>query len=84
MIHFYGRESIYKLEKPLILGLWGDGSLTKQKTLVAGNSGFVAKKRRAFSDICARQRLLGNEIISDEDINDVLKEHSIFKENFGV
>ncbi|MEE3607443.1 glycosyltransferase family 2 protein [Avibacterium paragallinarum] len=84
VIHFYGRESIYKLEKPLILGLWGDGSLTKQKTLVAGNSGFVAKKRRAFSDICARQRLLGNEIISDEDINDVLKEHSIFKENFGV
>ncbi|KGQ53636.1 hypothetical protein IO46_02500 [Gallibacterium anatis] len=84
VIHFYGRESIYKLEKPLILGLWGDGSLTKQKTLVAGNSGFVAKKRRAFSDICARQRLLGNEIISDEDVNDVLRKHSIFKENFGV
>lgn len=84
VINFYGRESVYKLDKPLILGLWGEGSLTKQKNLVAGNSGFVAEKRRTFSDICARQRLLGKDIISDEYIDYVLNKHNIFKENFGV
>lgn len=84
IIHFYGWASVYRLEKALILGLWGETSLTKQKALKAGNSGFISDKRRTFSDICARQRLLGSDIISDDEINKVLKDNNIYRESFGV
>lgn len=80
----FGEDQILKLEEPLILGLWGDGSLTKTPNLTAENNGFVAEKRRAYSDIAARQRVLGKEIIPDDKIQAVLVENNIHRENHGV
>jgi len=84
MINTFGKEEIHILDFPLILGLWGDGSLTKQANLTAENSGFVAARRRRYSDIAARQRILGTDIIPDEEVEDVLKENKIFMEHKSV
>jgi hypothetical protein len=84
MLSLYGEDNIVKVDKPLIFGLWGDGSLTKASNLTAENNGFVAKRRRAFSDIAARQRVLGKAIIPDCIVNDILKENSIYRANRGA
>ncbi|MFS6937572.1 glycosyltransferase family 2 protein [Neisseria animaloris] len=84
VISLYGDSAIEKMGKPLILGLWGDSSLTKIPDLTAENNGFVAKKRRAYSDITARQRILGDKIITDEMVTDVLKNNAIFRHCAGV
>ncbi|UOO77239.1 glycosyltransferase family 2 protein [Neisseria sp. Dent CA1/247] len=83
-ISVYGDSVIERIEKPLILGLWGTSSLTKIPDLTAENNGFVAKKRRAYSDITARQRILGKEIISDDSVLEVLKNNAIYRHCAGV
>ena len=84
VITTFGKEHINILNFPLILGLWGDGSLTKKANLAAENTGFVAQRRRTYSDIAARQRELGKNIISDEDVINVLKENNIYMEHASV
>lgn len=83
-ISVYGNSAIERIEKPLILGLWGSSSLTKIPDLTAENNGFVAKKRRAYSDITAKQRILGKEIISDDSVAEVLKTNGIYRHCAGV
>lgn len=84
IINKYGRENIHQIYAPLILGLADEKSLTNIKGLSAENSGFVAKRRREYSDIAARQRTLGSEIVKDNDVNNVLKKNDIYREDFGV
>lgn len=83
-IKFLGEEKVKTLEKPLILGLWGDGSLTKKKGLQAENNGRVATRRRNYSDIAARQRILGSEVVPDSEVIQVLKDNNIYRECKGV
>ena len=78
MINTFGKEKIHMFSFPLILGLWGDGSLTKKADLTAENTGFVAPRRRRYSDIAARQRALGESIVTNDDIDQVLKENNIY------
>jgi len=80
----YGKEQIHFLSIPLILGLADSTSLTNKENLSADNSGFVAQRRRLYSDIAARQRLLGNKIISNNDIDEVLKNNKIYMEHSSV
>jgi hypothetical protein len=79
-----GAENVRVLDEPLILGLWGDGSLTKRPGLAADNTGCVAPRRRAYSDIAARQRVIGSHIVSDEDVDHVLIDQGIYREYHGV
>ncbi|MHC6648233.1 glycosyltransferase family 2 protein [Alteromonas sp. HB246098] len=79
-----GAENVRVLDEPLILGLWGDGSLTKRPGLAAENTGCVAPRRRAYSDIAARQRVIGSHIVSDEDVDNVLRDQGIYREYHGV
>lgn len=79
-----GAENVRVLDEPLILGLWGDGSLTKRPGLAAENTGCVAPRRRAYSDIAARQRVIGSHIVSDEDVDHVLIDQGIYREYHGV
>ena len=79
-----GAENVKVLDEPLILGLWGDGSLTKRPGLAAENTGCVAPRRRAYSDIAARQRVIGSHIVSDEDVDHVLIDQGIYREYHGV
>ncbi|WP_396621506.1 glycosyltransferase family 2 protein [Marinobacter sp. W-8] len=83
-IKFLGEEKVKVLEKPLILGLWGDGSLTKKDGLQAESNGQVALRRRNYSDIAARQRVLGSRIVTDNDVEEVLKENGIYRDYKGV
>ena len=79
-----GEGEIVIIRKPLILGLWGDGSLTKRENLNADHSGFVAHRRRAYAEIAARQRILGDVLITNNDIIEVLKELDIYCKPEGV
>lgn len=83
-ISLYGESNVRVLEKPLILGLWGDGSLTKKEGLQAESNGRVALRRRNYSDIAARQRVLGSDIVADRDVEEVLKQNGIYREYSGV
>lgn len=77
-------DQIVHVDIPLILGLWGSGSLTKMANLNAEHTGYVAPRRLAYSEISGKQRLLGNEIISDNLIDDKLKELKIYMDNSRV
>lgn len=83
-IQLLGEEKVKVLEKPLVLGLWGDGSLTKKDGLQAENNGHVAERRRKYSEIAARQRVFGSAIVTDKDVCDVLIENGIYREATGV
>ena len=79
-----GEEGIAHIDKPLLVGLWGDGSLTKQENLTAENCGFVAARRRGYSEVSARQRVLGKDIVKDSDVIKVLKNLNIHRDPKGV
>lgn len=54
----YGRESIVRLLQPLILGLWETPDLPGIKRQALPD-GYISQSRREYSDIAARQRVLG-------------------------
>ncbi len=78
-----GMESIYLDNRPLILGLWSETSLTRQADLTAENNGFVAPRRRAYADIAARQRVLGSRIVTNAMVDEKLKSLGIYRESCG-
>lgn len=80
----FGEEEIVTVRKPLILGLWSDESLTKRENLNADHTGFVAYRRREYAEIAARQRIVGDLLITDNDITEVLKELEIYRKPEGV
>ena len=84
IINKYGRNKIHQIYAPYIFGLADECSLTNIKTLNAENSGFVAKRRREYSDIAARQRILGKEIVTDQDVEKVLIDNEIYRTDHGV
>jgi glycosyltransferase involved in cell wall biosynthesis len=84
IIKEYGRDKIHQIYAPYNFGLADECSLTNIKTLNAENSGFVAKRRRDYSDIAARQRILGKEIVTDQDVEKVLIDNKIYRTDHGV
>lgn len=83
-IQLLGETKVKVLDMPLVLGLWGDNSLTKKDGLEAENNGHVAERRRKYSEIAARQRVFGSGIVTDNDIRDVLVENGIYREFSGI
>lgn len=80
----YGNSAISIINKPLVLALWGDGSLTKQDALVADNSGFIAHKRIVYAEIAAQQRVFGKDVVTDTEVDNVLKKYGIYRGFAGV
>lgn len=78
-----GLENISQDDRPLILGLWSETSLTRQADLTAENNGFVAPRRRAYAEIACRQRLLGMKIVTDASIDEKLKSLNLHRESSG-
>ncbi|HGW8100257.1 TPA: glycosyltransferase family 2 protein, partial [Escherichia coli] len=78
------RESIVRLLQPLILGLWGDSGLTRNKGTEALPDGYISQSRREYSDIAARQRVLGKSIVSDKDVRGLLSRYGLFKDVSGI
>lgn len=82
--YFLGDGEIAQEARPLILGLWGDGSLTRAPDLTADDSGFVAPRRRAYGEVAARQRVLGATIVTDADVVETLTELGIHRVHTGI
>lgn len=78
-----GKEKITLDNRPLILGLWSETSLTRQTDLTAENNGFVAPRRRAYADIAARQRILGSRVVPDAAVIRTLKSLDLHRESSG-
>ncbi|WP_310620129.1 glycosyltransferase family 2 protein [Flexibacterium corallicola] len=74
-------DQIVKLKEPLVLGLWGDSSLTRTSGIEADEIGFRAKARREYSAIAGRQRILGSEIIPEEKVIEAIKSANIYREH---
>lgn len=81
---FLGEAEIAIDKRPLILGLWGEGSLTRQADLTADHNGFVAPRRRAYAEVAARQRVLGLDLVTDADVIDTLKALAIHRDPAGI
>ena len=81
---YIGESEIAIEKRPLILGLWGEGSLTRQTDLTADHSGYVAQRRRSYAEVAARQRTLGVGITSDKQVTDTLKNLNIYREPAGI
>jgi hypothetical protein len=63
-----GDSAIYQMKQPLILGLWSDGSLTRQAGGEGLENGYRGPARRRLSELTVRQRLLGAKIMPEVDV----------------
>ena len=75
-----GRDKISNVSGVGVLGLWSNSSLTKTPGIEANERGYRAPKRRIYSGLAGRQRVLGKNIITDVDVNKVLTSAGIFRE----
>ncbi len=75
-----GEDQVIRIEKPLVLGLWSNQSLTRSAGTEALSDGYRAPARRAYAEIAARQRLLGKAIVTDADIAACLERHQIWRD----
>jgi hypothetical protein len=80
----YGASAFVELHEPLIFGLWSSQSLTQLSGLEATEDGFRSQPRRAYSEIAARHRLLGEGIIPATEIDAVNKSVGIYRPYIGV
>lgn len=71
-------SQIVHVDSTLIFGLWSSSSLTKMSNLNAEHSGYIAPRRMLYSEISGKQRLLGQNIITDKIVDDKLKELNIY------
>jgi hypothetical protein len=81
---WYGPEAVFEIKEPLIFGLWSDRSMTQQHGLEATEDGFRSQARRDYAEIATRQRLLGSQVVSDGQVEDVLRDAGIYRPFAGV
>ncbi|MCP4449428.1 MAG: glycosyltransferase family 2 protein [Myxococcales bacterium] len=70
----YGAGSIARVHSPQLLCLWAEQSATKQSGAQALSTGYRSPARRLYGDLVYRQRVLGNTLVSDDDIDSQLRE----------
>ncbi|MEO4041222.1 glycosyltransferase family A protein [Hoeflea sp. CAU 1731] len=66
--------------EPLVIGLWSAQSLTQTEGIEADELGYRSAARRSYSSIASRQRMLGNEIVSDSRITRCLQDAGIYRQ----
>ena len=72
-------NQVGQVEVPGVLGLWSSSSLTKTPGIEASARGYRAPKRRLYAGLAGRQRILGNQIVSDDFVDEVLKDADIYR-----
>lgn len=72
-------RDLIRIAQPLVLGLWGSGSLTRTAGIEADEVGYRAPARRAYSGLVGRQRILGRMIIPDAEIERVTADAGILR-----
>lgn len=70
-------RDIVSVAQPLVLGLWGDGSLTRTAGIEADEIGYRAPARRAYAGLAGRQRILGRLIVPDALLDRTAREGAI-------
>jgi hypothetical protein len=80
----YGNDSVSVLKRPVIFGRWSESSLTQQPGQEASLDGFRGPKRRRFSEWSFMQRLLGKGVITDDMVNNALRDDGIILESSVV
>ncbi|WP_347510641.1 glycosyltransferase family 2 protein [Phaeobacter sp. CAU 1743] len=73
-------NQVSQVEVPGVLGLWSSSSLTKTPGIEASERGYRAPKRRLYAGLAGRQRMLGDQIVSDDMVEEVLKDADIYRE----
>lgn len=63
----FGPGALAQVDQPFVLGLWGEGSLTRQEGSAAHEDGYRAPKRRQFAEIVFRDELRSPGILADGD-----------------
>jgi hypothetical protein len=77
-------NQVSQVEVPGVLGLWSSSSLTKTPGIEADERGYRAPKRRLYAGLAGRQRMLGNQIVSEDFVEEVLKDADIYREPQSV
>lgn len=67
-----GEQAVYIVDKPLLFASWTGTSLTRTPGFESNEAGYRSPARRKFSHMASMQRILGNEIVPDAEIDDVL------------
>jgi Glycosyl transferase family 2 len=79
-----GDAAVRQLPEPVMLCLWSANSLTQSGGSESFEDGYRGPRRRRIAEITTRQRLLGNAIVPEDEITQVLQEEQIFIEPAGV
>ena len=80
-----GAQKIYsEMSEPLILGLWSQQSLTRQDGLEATEDGLRSKVRRIYAENAGRRHALGDEIVSNEAVDEGNRRLGIYRVDCGI
>lgn len=75
-----GSQNVLMINKPLVLGAWGDSSLTRSADLEALDTGFRAVRRREYAGAVGRQRVLGDHLLPEQEVEQIVRDHGIARE----
>ncbi|MCL4188662.1 MAG: glycosyltransferase family 2 protein [Rhodobacteraceae bacterium] len=75
-----GPDKVTIVDRPCVLGLWSGASLTRTAGIEANEKGYRAPKRRIYSALAGRQRVLGKALLPDAVIEAALREAEVFRD----
>ncbi len=80
----FGDKMATILDKPLILGLWSEGSMTRSSGIESLDDGYRAPARLSYAELSGRQRVLGEAVIANELFDKTLQQSGIYRASHGV
>jgi len=75
---------VVSLREPLLLGLWGTGSLTRQPGREALESGYRSPDRRRYTELVFRRYAIGDTSITDSSLDIALQATGNWRDPQGV
>lgn len=79
-----GAYRVARTNRPLMLSLWGQTSLTRSVAAEALENGYRAPGRRAYSEVVFQRQLLGPSAVPDSAVTDLLMKHDNYCEATGL
>ncbi|MCX7091955.1 MAG: glycosyltransferase family A protein [Methylobacter sp.] len=74
-----GEQAVYVIDKPLVFASWSSTSLTRMPGYESNETGYRAPVRRSFSQMNSMQRMLGNDVLSDDEIDAALVNMGVYR-----
>jgi len=79
-----GPFRVARVTRPLMLSLWGQGSLTRAAASEALENGYRSAGRRAYSEVVFQRHLLGDAAVPETAVIDLLEHHDNYCEATGL